>query len=308
MRRLSVFSYHTVNQSVLSLFLIAQLKTPWQRLRRDRKELPKWEDTVVSAWGIFKIPVSCVCLCVSVCERRVLNVWALWPVYTSRDVDIPLNICHFSQKNVQKECFCSEMWTSAQVTLPLTAPLFRPISLPLSQPPLSLLSFRTLRCIKRVDWGSHVLRAHCGLALDQIHTHQCPLRLTHTLAHKRCDKVFLKAWSLSDSTCLHTPAFTSQSEEVYKHTLLSPFRYVFMILDPYILYKREKWIERYMTYIFTLSILSIVYICLSHTHTQTHALCFPAVCQGSDMWCGVDGWNIWLLGTGCRLADGNPCG
>lgn len=195
-----------------------------------------------------------MCLCVSVCERRVLNVWAVWPVYTSRDVDIPLNICHFSQKNAQAECFCSEMWTSAQVTLPLTTPLFLSISLPLSHPPPSLLSVTTVRCIKRVDWGSHVLWAHCGLTLDQIHTHTCTLRptdrQTHTHSHTKCFwrpglfQAFHSSFTPSGSACLHTPAFTSQGEEVYKHTQFPPFIYIFIILISYMLYKREQKLDR----------------------------------------------------------------
>ena len=129
-------------------------------------------------------------------ECFIVSPWAVKPVYTSHHVDIPPNICHLSQKSVQAECFCSETWTSAQVTLPLTAPqFFLPISFSLSQPPF-LLSLITIRCIKRVDWGSHVLRARCGLTLRQIHTHTHTR--THTHTHTRCDKMFPKAWSLSD--------------------------------------------------------------------------------------------------------------
>lgn len=59
--------------------------------------------------------------------------------------------------------------------------------------PPFLLSIITMRCIKRVDWGGHVLRGCCHLALDQIHAHECTLRPTCT----HCDKMFLQVWSLS---------------------------------------------------------------------------------------------------------------
>lgn len=169
-------------------------------------------------------------------ECFIVSPWAVKPVYASHHVDIPPNICHLSQKSVQAECFCSETWTSAQVTLPLTAPLFLSISLSLSQPPF-LLSLITVRCIKRVDWGSHVLRARCGLTLRQTHTRTHTHARTHTHTVIKC---FLRpgvcqasqpSFSLSGSACLHTPAFTSQGKEVYKHTQFPPFIYVLFVLS-----------------------------------------------------------------------------
>lgn len=59
--------------------------------------------------------------------------------------------------------------------------------------PPFLLSLTTMRCIKRVGSGGHVLRGCCRLALDQIHAHECTLRPTCT----HCDKMFLEVWSLS---------------------------------------------------------------------------------------------------------------
>lgn len=44
-------------------------------------------------------------------------------------------------------------------------------------------------------------------------------------------------------------------------------------------------------------------------YTEKRAMCFPSVSQGSGMMqCGVDSWNIWLLGTGYSLAMEIPVG
>lgn len=61
-------------------------------------------------------------------------------------------------------------------------------SAPPPLPHLRLLLL-TVRCIKRVDWGAHVLRGQSGLTLDQIRTLSC--------TYARGDKMFPKAWSFS---------------------------------------------------------------------------------------------------------------
>lgn len=70
-------------------------------------------------------------------------------------------------------------------------------------PPSHPSTLMTLKCIKRFDWDTRVLRGQSGLTIDQIHTLTC----TRT----RSDKMFPKAWSFSDLSLIQAQhAFTSR--------------------------------------------------------------------------------------------------